>query len=835
MLATARIASAQPQVPSDSSAVIVPSAKYGAGGLHRFLLGGARRHFWTTPIRLPVVDLARFGGGLRATERGGSAQTRSLRFTAGDGRAYTFRSLDKDPTQRWPELLRKTPARWLAEDQISAILPAGALLVGSLEQSAGLPRTGRVLVILPDDERLGEWRSEFRGNAGFLETRLRGTPEDLREFPGASEVVTTEHLFEKLHESSANFVDQRRFLAARLFDLIVGDWDRHADQWSWLRYDEGQVHRWAPIPRDRDWALSRLDGVAYSLLRLYAPNWQAFGSSYGSIYGLTLQAEPLDRRLLTGLDRPVWDSIVRALQGRLDAAAIQRALRQLPAEFNREAVNELAAELTRRRETLPEAAARFYRQLSRTVEVRGSDLSENVVVERTDDGSLSLRLGPAGQPPTFARRFERAETGEVRIFLFGGADTVRARGPVDGIKVRVIPGGGGDVLADSTGKAGVRVYDNSEDFQSRSLAEPKRVRHAFTSPVEENSPYVIYRDWGHLYAFSPWFEVQPEVGALLGGGPILYRFAFRRVPYQSRIALRAAYATGASGLNVDLHSDFRFENPTRRVLFDAAALDVDLVRYFGLGNETQRIIPSSIYNVRQRLYLVEPTLQFGLARGTTLGLTALMRYSTTELDPTKLLGTDRPYGSGGFSEAGLGASLGYDSRDHAKYPTSGVMIRATGRLYPKLLDVESTFGSLGFDASTYLTARIPTRPTLALRVGGMRVFGTYPFFEAASIGGRSSVRGLSNHRFIGDKAAYGSAELRLAFGRFVFIAPGEWGVYGLFDEGRVYLEGENSDTWHSAKGGGLWFAFLDRRSTMTITYADAKEGGRLYIQAGFHY
>jgi hypothetical protein len=67
------------------------------------------------------------------------------------------------------------------------------------------------------------------------------------------------------------------------------------------------------------------------------------------------------------------------------------------------------------------------------------------------------------------------------------------------------------------------------------------------------------------------------------------------------------------------------------------------------------------------------------------------------------------------------------------------------------------------------------------------------------------------------------------------VVPGEWGVYTLGDVGRVFRDGERSRRWHTAWGGGLWFAFLDRRSAMTVTFARSDERARFYVQAGFHY
>src|SRR6185369_12047244 len=71
---------------SDTVVVITPGSKHGGGWLQKFFLGDAWRDLWTTPIRAPVANLDTLYGGLKATEKGGHAQTLSLRFTTPDGR-----------------------------------------------------------------------------------------------------------------------------------------------------------------------------------------------------------------------------------------------------------------------------------------------------------------------------------------------------------------------------------------------------------------------------------------------------------------------------------------------------------------------------------------------------------------------------------------------------------------------------------------------------------------------------------------------------------------------------------------------------------------------------
>ncbi len=65
------------------------------------------------------------------------------------------------------------------------------------------------------------------------------------------------------------------------------------------------------------------------------------------------------------------------------------------------------------------------------------------------------------------------------------------------------------------------------------------------------------------------------------------------------------------------------------------------------------------------------------------------------------------------------------------------------------------------------------------------------------------------------------------------VVPADVGIFGLADAGRVFLEGESSDEWHTAFGGGLWLGFLSRSNTVSAAVASSKERTRVYLQAGF--
>ena len=141
-----------------------------------------------------------------------------------------------------------------------------------------------------------------------------------------------------------------------------------------------------------------------------------------------------------------------------------------------------------------------------------------------------------------------------------------------------------------------------------------------------------------------------------------------------------------------------------------------------------------------------------------------------------------------------------------------------------MLEVEEPFGEVHAVASTYLTApSMPLEPTLSFRAGGKRVWGKYPYQEAAYIGDIATVRLGRDNRYGGDASLYAGSELRLFLTDFYFLAPGDLGVFGLADVGRVYLDGEESDVWHGAGGGGVWASLLDPAYTVRVSVAVSEE------------
>jgi hemolysin activation/secretion protein len=149
--------------------------------------------------------------------------------------------------------------------------------------------------------------------------------------------------------------------------------------------------------------------------------------------------------------------------------------------------------------------------------------------------------------------------------------------------------------------------------------------------------------------------------------------------------------------------------------------------------------------------------------------------------------------------------------------------------------VREQFGSVSGEASTYLRAGLPLQPTLALRAGGKKLWGEFPFHEAAFIGGPDQVHGLRRQRYAGDAAAFGNAELRLTLARPTLVVPTDVGVFALADAGRVYVARERSDRWHTGVGGGIWLSFYQPMNTVSLAVARSEGAVRVYFQGGLSF
>lgn len=835
-------AASRAPLPTVDTVTVRAGARYQAGGLQRWWLGDGWRDVWATPIRVPVLDIHRFAGGLEFEEQGGGNQSITLHMEGADGVGYIFRSVDKHPSKALPRDLLRTPAGDAVQDLISALHPGGGLVVAGLLDATPLLHVTPRLVVMPDDPALGEFRGTFAGMLGTLEEIPNEGPDDTPGFAGSELVVGMDRLLERIEENPEERLDAREFVMARLFDIVVGDTDRAADQWRAARFeapDGGYVFR--PIPRDRDWAFVHGEGALLIAARRIYPKIIPWGPDQPSVNASTIQAWALDRPLLAELEWSVWESAVAELQSSLDDDAIANAIRRLPPEWAAVSGDAIATGIRGRLDGLRSFAWEYYLMLAAEPEIHTTDADERVEVVHHEDGDVEVSVTAAdADRPYLSRRFEVEETNEVRLHLHGGDDSAVVRGTAgwDAPMVRIRGGGGDDVLVDSSttraGEARVAFYDDRGD--NRIVARGPTVvdtRAWEEPPLPEGIDALSGRgprDWGSTLSWTPTWEYHGAAGLVLGAGPVYTRYGYRRQPYAYRAGLMALYSLRDNSFGLQLRGDYRLQNSPLHFELYARGTRFDGFRYYGLGNDSPLEPDDDLSLVLAewlRVHLLAALDLPGnvrLAAGPTLGYT----------DPRRPAGSPIAAefpglrGSDGFGQIGGRLEASIDRRPHTE-PRSGFAVDVALEGYPSAWDVADDFATAQAVLRGYIDLPIGLHPKLALRVGGRRAWGGWPIFEGAFIGGMETVRGYRFNRFVGEQAAWGSVELRMPLFELKLLSRGRLGVLGLGDAGRVWIDGDSPGGWHDAYGGGVFYETMGR--AISVLYARGEED-RWYLQVG---
>ena len=855
---------ATPLLPAEGQSVvrITPGAEYEAGPFKQKLLGEGWRDLWTTRIAVPVFDIGTYAGGLKVTTRGGGHQTKTLRFATNDGREILFRSVNKFPVgQAMPEPIQHSLLGDIIQDQVSSLFPASALLVPAFLDASRVLHVYPRLYVMPDDPRLGEFRKDFAGMLGTVELSPQEDENDEPGFADSRKIKSSDKFIDDVEASRVHRLDERELFAVRLVDFLVNDNDRTTDNMRFARYGTDSAYTWRPLPRDRDRAFSDAGGllVKYLIHPVY-PKLVSFGPDY-DLEGLVFESYNIDRRLLQRITRKDAEEIALHVQRSIDNSVIEKAISAMPAEWRArtDAVHKLRTNLRARRDRIPEVARDFYYWLASEVDLHGTDQNERAIVERHRDGSLTVTVRGKGDSPSarpfIQRTFVPEETNEVRVYLHGGDDAGVVRGASEGaITVRLIGGGDDDFLADSAGGGETRLYDEKgknkyvrKDGTRVSEKDWKEPRQG--GGIRFDAPW--RPDWGKSSWFGPTFDYVEGGGLVIGGGPRYLSYGFRRLPHKWKAGANVLFGTG-NGLPVaSAYADYRFENSPLIFLFDARATRYESFRFFGYGNNTLKLSRSRSI-VEQDLIAIEPQLawQIGWRSRENLNTGFSKDSAKSENKIRPLVGTiqagpvfywnDAKPAAGtapGFltgadmTRAGLSASLDLDQTTSSP-ATRGFTFKSEALLLPPIFDVDETAATVRGAAATYLPI-MSNGLHLAARVGGASAWGDVAVQDAPYIGGRSSVRGFSSRRFIGDRTAFGSVELRMPLpGTVPLLINWKPGVFALADAGRVWLDGESPGGWHAGFGGGVWITALGQTFSAAFAHGD---GNRFYVTKGMSF
>ncbi len=814
-----------------------------AGGFKKWLLGHNYREEWAVPIRVKTLDLT----GWTPLQRGGGNQTRSLRMKNADGREYVLRGVEKYVTDNALPVALQGDAfvKDVVADGVSASYPYAALSIPPMATALHVPHASPQLVYVPDDPRLGKFRSDYGNLFALLEEREPGNGKKTYNF---------EDLDKKLFDDNDNRVDQKAVLTARLLDMFVMDFDRHEDQWRWEADDNGKGKTFSPVPRDRDQPFFINSGVIPWIAgsAWAAPQLQGFRPKARNIKTFNFNARNFDHNFLTELTEKDWREGVTAVLAVMTDSMIEASLKLQPAAIYGYSMNSIIAKLKERRKYYLEDMMAYYRFLARTVSIYGSNKKELFDVERKGSDSVTVTVyklnkdGEAGKT-LFSRTFLSGETREIRLYGLGGDDQFNTHGEGGGrITVRIIGGPGNDVFKNEAGAPAVKtkIYDLSTE------------RNEFTGDgghltflSKDPSVNAVNRLGFKYNVLAPLLSVgyNPDDGVFLGAGFQYTVQGFHKAPYKQlhTLLVEHALATDAYAFKYNFEAihaigmlDF--------LIHTSVKAPNNTINFFGFGNESfyDKSTKEGVRYYRARFSDYDADLQLRKKIGSVFTLAAgpAFRYFMVDSADNK----DRFINqlNNGVDHATLYNSRGYaggrvtaivDNRNDKILPSRGIHWQTQFSSYGGLSDESHHYSQLNTDLSLFTSFNTRGNVVISTRVGWGKTFGQYQFYQAQFLGGTENLRGYRKFRFAGDEDFYHNIDLRVRLADFqTYLFPGSLGLLFFNDVGRVWLRGEDSKQWHDGYGGGFWISPL-KRFVFSASYAEGTEGGVTLIKLGFQY
>lgn len=411
-------------------------------------------------MRVPVFQLAsadKAAGTFKPTKLGGGFQSTSLTLEAADGRPYVLRSLDKDPANILPKFLRKTFVTNAMRDGTSAGNPYGALVVPPLALALGVPHTHPRIFYVPLTENqftVADANERLRGKLVLFEEKYNGKQVSSPLLPQARTFISDEDMRKRIYAHPADRPDEQALLRARLLDVLIGDWDRHAGQWQWAELPDPTYpdrRRYAPVPKDRDQTFYRVsDGLLgwIGTRKFTVRHLVTFKKRIHDVKALTGQGRYVDQRGISELTRRDFDQAARYVQQHLPDSTLARAVRRLPPAVYKLEGKRLYNDLKHRRDQLPAVARKYYLLKAREPVVAGTDQPDFFQVQRSRDSTTvrvySRALG--ADSLYFQRTFFSKETRRLTLEGLGSNDIFEVVGTDRGLPLVLHGGAGQDVV-----------------------------------------------------------------------------------------------------------------------------------------------------------------------------------------------------------------------------------------------------------------------------------------------------------------------------------------------------------------------------------------------------
>jgi len=804
-------------------------------GIYKSLLGDRYRELYSRKITAKVATLDTLYGGLEIVRAGGGHQTRSLRLKTKDGRQLNMRALRKSATQYLQTVLfkdtyidndfEKTKIEDLVLDFYTAAHPYAFFAVPDLSHAASVYHTNPKLFYIPKHKHLGDYNTDYGNELYMIEERPEENYSDERNFGYADDIESTHDIIAKIRKDEKYKIDENSYIRARLYDMLLGDWDRHQDQWRWAQFNQSNGDKlFKPIPRDRDQVFSNFDGALLDIMKVLSgatKQLQVYDAELKDIKWMNSAGIKLDKVLIQNSGKAAWLKQAQYLMDNITDDVITKAFLKVPEEARDQSLAEIQTLFKGRRNNLLDIAERYYNYLNELVIVTGTDKDDYFEINRIGDNQTNVKVsriigGKKGEV-ILDRIFNKAVTKELWIYGLDDDDVFEVTGKANNlIFTRIIGGQNNDTYIIKNGRR-VKVYDH--ESKPNTIKENNGAKINFTDTYTNNL-FDFNKNIIKTGTITPNIAFNPDDGLALGIAMVKTTKGFQRNPFSHQHRFKGGYFFATNGFSLEYNGEFAnvFKDWNLQTAGQLTSQNF-ANNFFGFGNETinnDDVLEFDFNRVKTSIYKVSVGILKRGDFGSDYGYKFIAEGIEIAESPDRFIETFAPSNADNWFYkrrffTGIEANYNYASFDNKIVPTRGMTFNINTGLKTEPEDIKYTYGYINSNLGFYNA--LTTNRKLVLKTdvrGQVRIGDDLVFYQAANIGGRNGLRGYRNERFTGRNSLVGSADIRYSFKSFkTATIPLQIGVFTGGDVGRVWVKGDLSEKWHNDYGGGFWVSAAD--------------------------
>lgn len=826
---------------------------------YKSLWGEHYRKYYSKKITAPTVLLDTLFGGLTILRKGGGNQSKSIRLEDKNGKQYVMRALRKSATQYLQAVAFKdqyiegqfddTYTEDLLLDIYTATHPYASLAIGDLADAIDIYHPNPKLYYIPKQNALKHFNDEFGDKLYMIEERVTSGHGDVASFGYANEIISTIDLLKELRTSDDVSVDEDTYIRARLFDMLIGDWDRHQDQWRWAKFTKtgksGKTKTtYKPIPRDRDQAFYKNDGPILQIITTIIPAlrmMQEYDDKIKNVKWFNASPYSLDMALINQATYKNWITQVEYIQENMTDEVINKAFNQLPNELNDETIVEIKSKLKARLKILSKIAEKYYKTISKYAVVKGTDKDNLFKIKRLKNGITSIKIynikkNKEKGSKFFEKKYDKNETKEIWVYGLDDDDVFE----VTGVRNNVIPlkiiGGQNNDEYKIKNKKRVVVYDfKTKESTIKSKNGKYRLRDSYKQNIYNHKKLKYNQNLA-----SPAIGSDSENGINIGFSNVYTVYGFARNPFTQQHALSFNFFLKDKGYKVTYDAEFaNIFNHWNFVLETNFTSPDYVINYFGFGNKTINntdTLDDDFYKTKLSTYTAFPSLKWVGRTGAEFKIGGTFEDIEVKATDGRIIDNSSTLIGKGILYAGIKTTYSYKSFDNKAFPTLGMTVNLNTGWKTNLENKEEHHffinPAISFDYKLNSSGNV----ILASKLKGDIIIGdNLAFYNAASIGGNDGLRGYQNRRFIGHKSFYQNTDLRFHLKDVrTALVPFRIGLLGGFDYGRVWLDNEKSNHWKTSYGAGFWLVGADMIN-INLSAFKSDEGTYLKFGMGFKF